>query len=272
MHMKLLFTKPPPMHNANANAEHSDADYAKNGNSKTPFIECREPNMLRRPLLSSLHPKAKPRIDHPRNHQQNGRHHQRTPREKLRAQKPARVLQDGAGRRRADQQPQRAEAKAHAHTGADGAEVGGEPDEGDGGQANEAAGEEAIQQRKDDVSRRGVDADPGEGEGSGGEAGGDEDVERAGGVGDEVGEDAARDGGGVEDGQEVEGEVDWDGVVEGGGLHVEDGAVEADEADGEGDAEEEVGGFAEGGEVEEGAAFLGEDARFHDQDGDEACG
>lgn len=138
------------------------------------------------------------------------------------------------------------------------------------GQRDESAGEKAVEQTAHYERCFGADGNEAECHDAAHDAAGDDHVEGACAVGDEVGDDAPEDAGGVYDGEGVEGEaVACDAVLHGVGLDVEKGCVEAHEGDEGAEHKEEVGWLFEGGEVEHLAFGGGEYADFHHAVGDD---
>lgn len=136
-------------------------------------------------------------------------------------------------------------------------------------QRDEAAGEEAVQRADDDHGRDAVRRDQAERQHTGHHGAGDDHVERAGAVRDEIGNDAAEDRAGVQDRQEVKGRVFVRDVgLDGVGLHVEEDDVEAHESQEIPEDEECIRRLFEGGQVQELAARVGNRAHAKRQVGD----
>ena len=133
-----------------------------------------------------------------------------------------------SGDRVADQEPQCADSETHAHPRPYHRHVGCQLCDNGRDQRHECAREEAVEDAEDDDAGDVFDGDPAETQQARGECARKEHVQRAQLVGQKVWEDAAEGGSGVDDGQEVEGEVcgDWE-EGEGVGLDVEEGEVEA---------------------------------------------
>lgn len=156
---------------------------------------------------------------------------------------------------RPEQDGHRHDREGHTETRAHVALVGREPHKRGRLQREERAREEAVHDRDRDQAALAVRR--GEAERSDGhdEDGGADHVEDAGVGHDKIRHDAADDGGAVEDGEEVEGDVrGGEGVAESVGLHVDVGGIHAEEEEAAGAEEEEEGRVAEDGAVDPGAA------------------
>lgn len=106
---------------------------------------------------------------------------------------------DGAGDWRADQHTNRDEREAHAHPRADDAPVGAEMHKDGRGQADKRAREKAVEETEYDDAADVVDGDEADRQDTADQPTRDYDVHWATLVGDEVGQDTAKDAGGVED-------------------------------------------------------------------------
>lgn len=135
-------------------------------------------------------------------------------------------VEEGAADGGADEHANARDAEAHADARADLAEVWGERDEGARGQRDERAGEEAVEDRKDDEGPGAAHGGPCDEERATQKRDGDECVEGAYVVRERGGCEAAEKGGGVEDGHEVEGECRaCVGLGQRKGRDVEEGVV-----------------------------------------------
>lgn len=140
-------------------------------------------------------------------------------------------------------------------------------------QTNKGTGEEAIKSHEHNDTGRTVHGDKTHAQHGRDETAGNHNVERSQYVGEDVGHDAAKDRGAIHDGEEVKrqifiGDVSLKGVE----LGVKEGHVQAHEAGEEAGDLNGVGGYQEGGEIEERAGFRGQDADAHDEVGDEHGG
>lgn len=205
---------------------------------------------------SNFDPQPPPPKAHPGHEQQHRAAKQHAP-SKCPQRRETPVIQYRAANRRANQHPQRHNRETLSQSRPNLLPlVLTQPHNDSGGQTDEAAGEEAVERHQDADAGRAVDGDVADAEDGGDEAAGDDDVEGSQPVGEDVGHDAAEDGGRVHDGQEVEGEVLVGQVglqrVE---LRVEEGHVQPHEPAEEARDLEAVGGDGEGLQVEQGARF-----------------
>lgn len=111
------------------------------------------------------------------------------------------------------------------------------------------ARDEAVGKSEDHNTSRIRHRRPAEAHNRRAEHGHGDDVEWADAIGDVAGDDTAEERGGVEDGDEVEGEALRLSNVDSVGGEVEEGGEEAEIEEGEAGAQEDEGGVAEAGEV-----------------------
>lgn len=182
--------------------------------------------------------------------------------------------QNGACRRLADKHADSDECKAHAQPRAQHALVWRNAGHNRDRQRDKGPRHEAVDASKGQDAGGGLDRQQAEGQDAGEQAEDDLDVERAERAGDVVWEQAAEEGAGVEDGEEVEGEVgvgagDLDGIQ----LNVIVEDVEAEEADEEAETAQEVWQVLQVLEVDDLAlAGVADDAHAHQGEGDEHRG
>jgi hypothetical protein len=192
-------------------------------------------------------------------------------REHLHADKVARVeVEEGAADGGAYEHAEAAEAEAHADARSDIAEVRGERDERGRLQRGERAGEEAVEDREGDEGAGAVHCSPRDEERAAHEGTRDDGVKCACAVRKRGGCETAEERGGVEDGHEVEGERRARaGLGEREGCDIEEGVVEADEAEADPQCAEDEGRLTKRRDVEEFAARRRQDALAREDIGDD---
>ena len=176
------------------------------------------------PPPSHLHTHPHPRLHNPHPRQQHRTQRQRDPTKSLQARIPPLPRQNRARDRIPHDQPKTRYRERHPHPRPEILHTARRAHHHRRHQADIRARREAVQDGEDDepADGAGADADPGEGEDGAEGCHGDYDVEGAERVGDEVGQDAAREGGEHEDREQVEGEEGGGGGGgEGEGLDVE---------------------------------------------------
>ena len=191
-------------------------------------------------------------IEEPRNrHQARGTYHQCTA-ETPRRREPM-FIQDDACDRCPGQGSKGRNPKGHPHPRADQRSVVHAQVHKHGGrQRDERPGENPIYKRESHDSTLVVNGDEAECQDRGERDAGDRHVHRTDLLREEIRRDPSEDGTGVEDGEEVGVEVSGRHVFDFGVvLDVEEGDVEARQAEGHAGGEEDVGHVSEGGEFKE---------------------